>query len=414
MTIEKIDKKNIGLWSYLCAFVANADIEVLKKHPYVRRDINNLALLMCGMGTLIFALQYLALSSYTGEQKFGLFAALLSAGIIFLLDRIVVGGDYDTEGKILYLEEKQANKRVIQQLKLKRTIGMGLRVSLGMAIAYAAVTLSMSGVLNYETEGYFDKMEIDQNPKPNMQLQTAYDEINQSLYDKKQSLKELEVELSNERIHQEDSRRRFTDDIRTLEVKRENSESKSLFAKNCANAERTGITNKACNSTGKTGTGKNFRYWRRQAELHEKQVEKFSQIIAEKQKHIEQLSANPAQSFIEQRIATIRQDIDKLNRDMESKLRQAKLLQKQIGSRVEIVRKGPIAVNDATIKVINAASDYTQHTLVLLKYWVMLLELCVFVARFAGCGKDYALALHKERLLRNRITVSPSTLAAIA
>lgn len=414
MATQNIYQKIKGFIVLCLVYVANADIEVLKKHPYAFRDLVNLAFLMIGMATLVYALQYMALSSYTGSQTFGCIAAGLSAGIIFMLDRIVVGGDYETEGEILYLKEINGDKRQIQQLSLKRKWGMGLRVALGMSIAYAAATLCMPWVLNFEIKGYFNNKEIELNPEAYKQLQATYNEQNRLIRDKRLILDDLEVELADSRSQREVTRHTIFEDIRNLQVKRENSESNALFSNNCANAEYTGVANKECNSTGNIGRGYNYRYWRDQAKLLEIQVKKYSQQIAEKQSQIERSQEVLVQEVVQQRMAKVQLEIYELERALEPKLEEVKKHQILAGIRQRVVRQGPVAMNDAANSVKNNASEYTQNTLFLLKFWVILLELSVFIARFAGCGKDYALAQYKEKLLRNRRVFSSSPLAAVA
>lgn len=410
--MKTYEQNRLGFFGHIFAFIANADAEVLKKYPYLKKEIVNLALLMLGMVAVIFALQFMALSSFTGDEKIGLVAALLSAGILFMLDRIVVGGDYDTEGEILHLEESNGDKRVIRKLKFKRVCSLSLRVALGVTIAYAAIFLAIPKILSYEIDGYFNKKSHDLNLGANQQLQTVYDGHYQQLSDKQALLDDLENELAKTINQQRVKQQSLSEDLRDLQAMHEKMALKRGRSVSCANVEKSGVMNvnydQQCNSSGKPGEGANYRHWVAQAAEYDKQVKRYSQLIAQKRQEINQLPDHYAQENNQQTqyIERVRKDILALENDFNIRLEDAKHQQLLVGSRKEDVRNGVIAVSDAAEIVLTDASDFSLQALFLLKLWVMLLELSVFVARFSGAGRDYALALHRERVLRNRVAAS--------
>ncbi len=404
-----MEQNRLGFFDHIFAFIANADTEVLKKNPYLKKDIVNLALLMIGMIAIIFSLQFMALSSFTGNEKIGFIAAGLSAGILFMLDRIVVGGDYDTEGEILHLKEANGDKIVIQKLKFKRLCSLSLRVGLGVAIAYAAIFLAIPKILSFEIDGYFNRKALDLNSKADQQLQTVYESHYQQLRDKKSLLDGLETERAKTINQQTAKQQTLGEDLRNLQATHEKLTLEMELSKTCANVEHNGIINvnndQQCNSSGKPGQGRNFRYWVSQATEYEKQVKRYVQLINEKKQEIRELPNQfaPEGNTQTEHIEKIRTAILDLENDFNTKLAEAKQQQFLIGSREEVVRNGVIAVSDTAGIVIDEANEFSQKALFLLKVWVMLLELSVFVARFSGAGRDYALALHRERILRNRI-----------
>lgn len=410
--MKTYEQNRLGFFGHIFAFIANADTEVLKKYPYLKKDIVNIALLIMGMVAVIFALQFMALSSFTGDEKIGLIAALLSAGILFMLDRIVVGGDYDTEGEILHLEASNGDKRVIQKLKFKRVGSLSLRVGIGVTIAYAAIFLAIPKILSFEIDGYFNKKSLDLNSGANQQLQAAYDNHYQQLRDQKSLLNNLENELAQTINQQRVKQQSLSEDLRNLQAIHEKMALERGLAISCANVEKGGVTNvnydQQCNPSGKSGRGEKYYYWVAQAKEYDKQVKRYSQLIAQKRQEINQLPDHFAQENNQQtqHIKRVRKDIQALENEINSKLENAKQQQSLVGSRNEVVRNGVIAVSDAAEIVITDASKFSQHALFLLKLWVMLLELSVFVARFSGAGRDYALALHRERILRNRVATS--------
>ncbi|SEQ20380.1 hypothetical protein [Nitrosomonas ureae] len=408
----KNEQNRFGFFDHIFAYIANADVEVLKKHPYLKKDIINLALLMIGMIAIIFSLQFMSLSSFTGNEKIGFIAATLSAGILFMLDRIVVGGDYETEGEILHLKEANGDKTVIQKLRLKRMFSLSLRVGLGVAIAYAAIFLAIPKILSFEVDGYFNKKALDLNSKANQQLQTVYDSHYQQLRDKQSLLDDLESERSTTINQQRVKQQSLGEDLRNLQAMHENMALQRGLSISCANVEKDGVINvnydQQCNSSGKPGEGKNYRYWLAQAAEYDSQVNRYSQLINEKRQEINELPDHFSQEVNQQTqyIEKIRKDIQDLENDFNTKLEDAKQQQFLVGSREAVVRTGVIAMSDSAGIVIGEANEYSQQALFLLKVWVMLLELSVFVARFSGAGRDYALALHRERIIRNRIATS--------
>lgn len=410
--MKTINPNRLGFFGHIFAFIANADVEVLKKNPYLKKDIVNLALLMLGMVAVIFALQFMALSSFTGDEKIGLIAALLSAGILFMLDRIVVGGDYDTEGEILHLEESNGDKRIIQKLKFRRVGSLSLRVGIGVTIAYAAIFLAIPKILSFEIDGYFNKQYHELNSGANEQLQTVYDGHYQQLSDKQSLLDSLESELAKTKNQQRVKQQSLSEELRDLQAMHEEMSLKKGHSVSCANVEKSGVMNvnydQQCNSSGKPGKGANYRHWVAQAAEYDKQVKRYSQLIVQKRQEINQLPNHFDQENNQQTqyIERIRKDILALENEFNIKLEDAKHQQLLVGSRMEDVRNGVIAVSDAAEIVLTDASEFSLQALFLLKLWVMLLELSVFVARFSGAGRDYALALHRERVLRNRVAAS--------
>jgi uncharacterized protein (DUF697 family) len=410
--MKTINQNRLGFFGHIFAFIANADVEVLKKHPYLKKDIVNLALLMLGMVAVIFALQFMALSSFTGDEKIGLIAASLSAGILFMLDRIVVGGDYDTEGEILHLKAANGEQKEIQKLKLRRVGSLSLRVGLGVTIAYAAIFLAIPQILSYEIDGYFNKKELELNSEANQQLQTVYDNHYQQLNDKKSLLADAESEQADTLNQQRVRQQSLAEDLRDLQIMHEKMALERGFAISCANVEEGAVINakydQKCNASRVRGRGEKYHYWVSQADEYDTQVKRYLQLIDEKRQEIRELpeyfaqEGNRQTQYIEQ----LKEDIFALENGMSSKLESEKGQQLLVGSRETDVRNGVIAVSDAAEVVITDASEFSQKALFLLKVWVLLLELSVFVARFSGAGRDYALALHRERVLRNRIAAS--------
>ena len=158
--------------------------------------------------------------------------------------------------------------------------------------------------------------------------------------------------------------------------------------------------NADCNPTGVPGEGGNYIYWTDQAALLEQQAEQYKHLLLEKQKQLQQPSATPSRDNIAQRMSTVNSEIVNLRNELAIELEKAKKMQLENGSRRKVVKHGPIATSIATGKVITEASQYAQHSLMLLKAWFVLLEMSIFIARFSNAGKEYALALYRQQLER--------------
>lgn len=400
--INFIEKKT-SRSDFIFAFIANAYHEVLRKHPDTKRDIVNLAILMALMSTLFFTLQYMALSAYFDNNTFSVIGALISTGILVTLDRIVVGGDYDLEAEILHCEEEGGDPNKTRKLKQKRFLAMGLRAMLGISIAYCVTTLSLPAVLQYEIQGNFNEQDSSSNREANQQLQDIEAKHRVLIDEKNAVYKNLEATLDSAVSQQEAAHSALSEDVRSLQAKLEETKAEAFHAETCANTELSGVAaNSKCNPSKTPGPGRNFHYWTNQANLLDDQVEQYERLLAEKKKQLQQSTTVPPRDDIKQRMATVKAEIETLQNTLVSHLEEAKGLQSKIGFRNSTVRHGPIATNDSAGMVMDRATNYTQHILILLKAWFILLEMSIFIARFSNCGKEYALANYRENLERRQ------------
>lgn len=130
----------IRFWTTL----KNAAFDIIKKTFHTLRGLQSNGLLIIVLMCTLFGLQYLALSTFAGNEQFGVVSALISMLFLFTLDRTLIDSDSWNESRIEHLLGNQPNSSEIDDLKNKRASKMAARVATGITIGFIAATLSMS------------------------------------------------------------------------------------------------------------------------------------------------------------------------------------------------------------------------------------------------------------------------------
>ncbi len=386
----------IGAWS----MITNADYEVITKNRHTLRGIQSTGLLLLGLMCTLFGLQFMALSTFTGDNNFSLIAAGLSVLILIILDRIVIDSDCQDEGRIEYLIETHPQSTKIPELKKKRNMKMLVRVFIGVTIAYIAATLSVPKLLQYEINASIAATEAEINADAIARVSDYHRRQVDMISSIDNQIASIESELVASRLRDSEHRSHLIGDIRGLQEERRALREKVAFAENCAQAEIAGRDVAGCNYSGEKGPGENYSYWMSQASANNKLVENLTTAINESESKLSKSAELMEQSRLKARVAELREEQQRIRSSISSDTDNMKENMKQTGEYQALAIYGPVANSIQYDKVMMKASPTAHHSLLLIKVWVMVLELAVFAAKLCGSTKDYSLALYRESLRR--------------
>lgn len=393
---------NIGFWTTL----TNADFEVVKNNPHTLRGLQSTGLLLVGLACTLFGLQYLALSTFTGDQKFSATAASISVLVLIILDRTVLDSDSRDEGRIEHLLDTQEDSSEVADLKKKRASKMLVRVAIGITIAFIAATLSMPNFLKPEISAHLAAKEAELNKESIGEMNAERSRMMDMIYEIDNEIAAARQGLAESQSRESQNRAALNDDITELQSQRQALQSDKAFAENCREAENSGRIEPGCRNTGEPGRGKIYWFWDKKAGTTVTQIDNLNDLISEKRAEINTSAERITQTQIRERIEDLRTRKADVRQDMESLTKGVIGAKKQTGEWVVLKEEGVLKTGDTMEAVLNNATKTAHFNLFLFKLWVMVLELAIFAAKLCGSTKEYSLALYRATRLRRQSSTS--------
>ncbi|MGQ8365470.1 hypothetical protein [Glaciecola sp. 1036] len=376
--------------------LTNSDYSVVRKHPHTLRGLQNVGLLLIGLMCTLFGLQYMALSSFTGDYTFSLVAATLSVFVLIVLDRTVLDSHSHDEGRKEHLLETDPKSLEIDKIKKKIASTMVVRIGIGVTIAYIAATLSMSDLLGYEVGIERKALEAELNAASVDKMNYFRDEQYAIAATIEQQIESIEGELTLARAKEGDLRSQLVADVRKLQKEREQLQADQAFAQQCQAAELAGRIERDCRNTGRAGRGEIYVFWGKKKTAIETLIGQKTTLIAEKQGEIAESPERLTQSQSLLRLSELRAKRQGILENTESEIERMKSQFAASGEWQPVADGGVMAIGDLIERIFEKSSDTAVMNLFLLKLWVMVLELALFAAKLCGTTKEYSLALYRE------------------
>lgn len=140
----------LSFWTRFLLRVAGADRRLVIKTPEDIPVLRGLGFQLVGVFFVYFTLQSIALSTITGRPEFAVPFALLCSSLLLALDRALIAGDARVEGEYLWKKSEGHNDAVLRSLMAIRLGRLFLRLALGISISFIVVFLATPGMFGPE------------------------------------------------------------------------------------------------------------------------------------------------------------------------------------------------------------------------------------------------------------------------